>query len=143
MSLPNYKTSAMLLGGLFFYDVFWVFGTDVMVTVAKVFWFRDLKIKNSWFFVPSVFYWIIFLLVFSRCSWNMSEIIRNFLQSGSFNFFKSHRKASFFLFFLEIRCADQTGFSTEYFWRFCAKLHAWSGRHRYSRYHDRSHASTR
>ena len=26
----------MLLGGLFFYDVFWVFGTDVMVTVAKV-----------------------------------------------------------------------------------------------------------
>ena len=36
LSLPNYKTGAMLLGGLFFYDVFWVFGTDVMVTVAKV-----------------------------------------------------------------------------------------------------------
>ena len=25
----------VLLAGLFFYDVFWVFGTDVMVTVAK------------------------------------------------------------------------------------------------------------
>ena len=25
------------LGGLFVYDVFWVFGTDVMVTVAKSF----------------------------------------------------------------------------------------------------------
>ena len=50
LSLPNYKTGSMLLGkqqwvshnisknsgGLFFYDVFWVFGTDVMVTVAKV-----------------------------------------------------------------------------------------------------------
>merc|ERR1711956_208089 len=29
-------------GGLFFYDVFWVFGTDVMVTVAKKF---DAPIK--------------------------------------------------------------------------------------------------
>merc|ERR1711997_979969 len=27
----------ILLGGLFFYDIFWVFGTDVMVTVAKSF----------------------------------------------------------------------------------------------------------
>ena len=26
-----------MLGGLFFYDIFWVFGTDVMVTVAKSF----------------------------------------------------------------------------------------------------------
>jgi minor histocompatibility antigen H13 len=26
-----------LLSGLFFYDIFWVFGTDVMVTVAKTF----------------------------------------------------------------------------------------------------------
>lgn len=30
-------TGCILLGGLFFYDVFWVFGTDVMVTVAKNF----------------------------------------------------------------------------------------------------------
>ena len=28
-------TGALLLSGLFFYDVFWVFGTPVMVTVAK------------------------------------------------------------------------------------------------------------
>lgn len=34
-SLGTYKTGAILLAGLFFYDVFWVFGTNVMVTVAK------------------------------------------------------------------------------------------------------------
>lgn len=33
--LSSFKTGAMLLGGLFFYDIFWVFKTDVMVTVAK------------------------------------------------------------------------------------------------------------
>lgn len=35
MSLKNYKIASGLLAGLFFYDIFWVFGTDVMVTVAK------------------------------------------------------------------------------------------------------------
>jgi len=34
-SLGTYRTGAILLVGLFFYDIFWVFGTDVMVTVAK------------------------------------------------------------------------------------------------------------
>lgn len=34
-SLGTYKVGAILLIGLFFYDIFWVFGTDVMVTVAK------------------------------------------------------------------------------------------------------------
>jgi len=34
-SLGTYKVGAILLVGLFFYDIFWVFGTDVMVTVAK------------------------------------------------------------------------------------------------------------
>jgi len=34
-SLGTYKTGAILLVGLFFYDIFWVFGTEVMVTVAK------------------------------------------------------------------------------------------------------------
>lgn len=34
-SLGTYKTGAVLLCGLFLYDIFWVFGTDVMVTVAK------------------------------------------------------------------------------------------------------------
>lgn len=37
ISLGSYKIGAILLGGLFFYDIFWVFGTDVMVTVAKSF----------------------------------------------------------------------------------------------------------
>ncbi|KAL3809392.1 hypothetical protein ACHAXA_007871 [Cyclostephanos tholiformis] len=34
-SLGTYRIAAILLVGLFFYDIFWVFGTDVMVTVAK------------------------------------------------------------------------------------------------------------
>jgi minor histocompatibility antigen H13 len=37
VSLSTFKVAFLLLGGLFFYDVFWVFGTDVMVTVAKNF----------------------------------------------------------------------------------------------------------
>ena len=35
MFLGNFKTGAILLSLLFFYDIFFVFGTDVMVTVAK------------------------------------------------------------------------------------------------------------
>lgn len=38
----SYKVASILLIGLFFYDIFWVFGTDVMVTVAKSF---DAPIK--------------------------------------------------------------------------------------------------
>lgn len=37
VSLGSYKIGAILLTGLFFYDIFWVFGTEVMVTVAKSF----------------------------------------------------------------------------------------------------------
>uniref|UniRef100_A0A646QDK2 MHC-H13 n=1 Tax=Hemiscolopendra marginata TaxID=943146 RepID=A0A646QDK2_9MYRI len=37
LHLNNIVTGCILLGGLFFYDIFWVFGTDVMVTVAKSF----------------------------------------------------------------------------------------------------------
>jgi len=37
ISLGSYKVGSILLGGLFFYDIFWVFGTEVMVTVAKNF----------------------------------------------------------------------------------------------------------
>merc|ERR1712186_278455 len=33
--LGTFKTGAILLSGLFFYDIFWVFGTEVMVSVAK------------------------------------------------------------------------------------------------------------
>jgi len=35
LNLPNFKIAFILLWGLFFYDIFWVYGTDVMVTVAK------------------------------------------------------------------------------------------------------------
>ena len=37
ISVGSYKIGAILLMGLFVYDIFWVFGTDVMVTVAKSF----------------------------------------------------------------------------------------------------------
>jgi len=42
LSLGSYSIGSTLLIGLFFYDVFWVFGTDVMVTVARNF---DAPIK--------------------------------------------------------------------------------------------------
>ena len=35
MFLCDFKVRAVLLGGLFFYDIIFVFGTDVMETVAK------------------------------------------------------------------------------------------------------------
>ena len=35
VSVGAFRNAAIMLGGLFFYDVWWVFGTDVMVTVAK------------------------------------------------------------------------------------------------------------
>jgi minor histocompatibility antigen H13 len=37
LHLNNVVTGCILLGGLFIYDIFWVFGTNVMVTVAKNF----------------------------------------------------------------------------------------------------------
>ncbi|XP_071835502.1 minor histocompatibility antigen H13-like [Apostichopus japonicus] len=37
LQLNTVMTGCILLGGLFFYDIFWVFGTNVMVTVAKSF----------------------------------------------------------------------------------------------------------
>ncbi|XP_056279718.1 minor histocompatibility antigen H13 isoform X1 [Pseudoliparis swirei] len=37
LHLNNVNTGCILLGGLFVYDVFWVFGTNVMVTVARSF----------------------------------------------------------------------------------------------------------
>ncbi|CAG5116530.1 unnamed protein product [Candidula unifasciata] len=37
LSLNRVTTGCILLGGLFVYDIFWVFGTNVMVTVAKSF----------------------------------------------------------------------------------------------------------
>ena len=37
VSIGSYAVGAVLLIGLFFYDIYWVFNTDVMVTVAKSF----------------------------------------------------------------------------------------------------------
>jgi len=37
LSLGSYKIGCILLSGLFFYDIFWVFGTEVMVSVARSF----------------------------------------------------------------------------------------------------------
>lgn len=37
LHLNNVVTGCILLCGLFVYDIFWVFGTNVMVTVAKSF----------------------------------------------------------------------------------------------------------
>jgi len=42
LHLDSFKTGTILLSGLFFYDIFWVFGTEVMVSVAKSF---DAPIK--------------------------------------------------------------------------------------------------
>uniref|UniRef100_A0A7E4W4S4 Minor histocompatibility antigen H13 n=1 Tax=Panagrellus redivivus TaxID=6233 RepID=A0A7E4W4S4_PANRE len=35
LHVASFKAGVILLCGLFFYDIFWVFGTDVMTTVAK------------------------------------------------------------------------------------------------------------
>ena len=42
LSLGSFQNGFILLSGLFLYDIFWVFGTDVMVIVAKSF---DAPIK--------------------------------------------------------------------------------------------------
>jgi|UniRef100_A0A7S4FYJ2 minor histocompatibility antigen H13 len=42
LGLSSFKVGAILLCGLFFYDIFWVFGTEVMVSVATKF---DAPIK--------------------------------------------------------------------------------------------------
>lgn len=45
MSLDSFRTGAIMLGGLFIYDIFWVFATPVMVSVARNF---DAPIKIVW-----------------------------------------------------------------------------------------------
>lgn len=42
IDLSSFKVGFLLLWFLFFYDIFWVYGTDVMVTVAKK---LDIPIK--------------------------------------------------------------------------------------------------
>jgi len=50
MPIGSYGIGCILLSGLFFYDIFWVFGTDVMVSVAKG---LEAPIKLLW---PKDFY---------------------------------------------------------------------------------------
>ena len=56
LSLPSFKIGYTMMWGLFFYDIFWVYGTDVMVTVAKS---LDAPIKlmfpYDWEAVPPLF----------------------------------------------------------------------------------------
>ena len=35
VSITSFKIAAVLLIGMFIYDIYWVYGTEVMVTVAK------------------------------------------------------------------------------------------------------------
>uniref|UniRef100_A0A0E0DRV5 Peptidase A22B family protein n=1 Tax=Oryza meridionalis TaxID=40149 RepID=A0A0E0DRV5_9ORYZ len=52
LSLGSFKTGAILLGGLFFYDIFWVFFTPVMVSIFVALALRfDVSrgIKNRYF----------------------------------------------------------------------------------------------
>ncbi|UZJ55236.1 hypothetical protein CBS101457_004556 [Exobasidium rhododendri] len=45
LSLDSFQTGSIMLMGLFLYDIFWVFGTNVMVSVARGF---DGPIKIVW-----------------------------------------------------------------------------------------------
>ncbi|KAG1751510.1 signal peptide peptidase-domain-containing protein [Suillus paluster] len=45
LKLDSFKTGCILLSGLFVYDIYWVFGTDVMLTVATS---LDVPIKLLW-----------------------------------------------------------------------------------------------
>jgi hypothetical protein len=54
LHLASFKAGAILLSGLFIYDVFWVFATDVMTTVAKgidapiLLMFPQDLLRNGW-----------------------------------------------------------------------------------------------
>ncbi|EGO00270.1 hypothetical protein SERLA73DRAFT_180769 [Serpula lacrymans var. lacrymans S7.3] len=45
LKIDSFKTGCILLSGLFFYDIYWVFGTEVMVKVATT---LDVPIKLLW-----------------------------------------------------------------------------------------------
>jgi len=45
LKIDSFKTGCILLSGLFFYDIYWVFGTEVMLTVATS---LDVPIKLLW-----------------------------------------------------------------------------------------------
>ena len=73
LHLNNVVTGCILLGGLFFYDIFWVFGTDVMVTVAKSF---EAPIKLVF---PQVWSWTLF---WPPIDSDMVNLLQDLLENG-------------------------------------------------------------
>ena len=73
--INTFSIGVLLLGGLFIYDIFWVFFTDVMVTVAKTFE-APIKCKCSYFFNTVIF--ILFLVVFPQ------DLITNGIAANNF-----------------------------------------------------------
>ncbi|KAH7923719.1 hypothetical protein BV22DRAFT_1036005 [Leucogyrophana mollusca] len=54
LKIDSFQTGCILLSGLFFYDIYWVFGTEVMVKVAtsldvpiKLLWPKSLEFSTS------------------------------------------------------------------------------------------------
>ena len=87
LHLNNVITGCILLGGLFFYDIFWVFGTDVMVTVAKSF---EAPIKLVF---PQVCCCIIHHLLENQISRDQTEIeMKDHISHSSGLFLGSPRK---------------------------------------------------
>ena len=59
ISIGSYKIAVVLLLGMFVYDIYWVYGTEVMVTVAKNF---DIPVKLLF---PTVILHIFYYIKFS------------------------------------------------------------------------------
>ncbi|CDP09611.1 unnamed protein product [Coffea canephora] len=68
LSLGSFKNGAILLARLFVYDIFWVFFTQVMISVVKSF---DAPIKVS------VSYCVLYIFNRNSCTWILSIIVCN------------------------------------------------------------------
>lgn len=83
ISLDSFVTGSILLGGLFLYDIFWVFGTDVMVSVARQFEAPVKIVSTNRFtqFLP--FLLLVYSFVFAKFSWMslLSETNKNPIHS--------------------------------------------------------------
>jgi presenilin-like A22 family membrane protease len=79
LRLDGFKTGGALLIGLFFYDIFWVFGTPVMVTVAKNL-DAPIKVGIERLLRRSLIQWLIELL--SNRSWPREISITQTLASA-------------------------------------------------------------
>jgi hypothetical protein len=72
VSIGSYRIGCIILVGLFFYDIFWVFGTEVMVTVAKSF---DAPIKLLFPRVPLSLSWTLCSPFFSSSCSRSSQLL--------------------------------------------------------------------